>query len=31
MQAGEYEAFRRIAAVLAQQAPSIAKALGLGA
>lgn len=30
MQAGEYEAFRRIAAVLAQQAPSIARALGLG-
>jgi hypothetical protein len=31
MQAGEYEAFRRIAAVLAQQAPGIARALGLDA
>jgi hypothetical protein len=31
MQAGEYEAFRRITAVLAQQAPGIAKALGLDA
>jgi hypothetical protein len=31
MQAGEYEAFRRITAVLAQQAPVIARALGLDA
>ncbi len=30
MQAGEYEAFRRIAATLNQQAPAIAAALGLG-
>jgi hypothetical protein len=29
MQAGEYEAFRRIAATLSQQAPEIAVALGL--
>ena len=29
MQAGEYEAFRRIAAALSQQAPEIAAALGL--
>jgi Histidine kinase-, DNA gyrase B-, and HSP90-like ATPase len=29
MQAGEYEAFRRIAATLSQQAPEIAAALGL--
>jgi hypothetical protein len=29
MQAGEYEAFRRIVAVLAQQAPGVASALGL--
>ena len=29
MQAGEYEAFRRIAATLSQQAPEIADALGL--
>jgi hypothetical protein len=29
MQAGEYEAFRRIVAVLRQQAPGTAKALGL--
>jgi hypothetical protein len=30
MQAGEYEAFRRIVATLSQQAPEIAAALGLG-
>ena len=29
MQAGEYEAFRRIVAALSQQAPEIADALGL--
>jgi hypothetical protein len=29
MQAGEYDAFRRIAAVLAEQAPTLAAALGL--
>jgi hypothetical protein len=29
MQAGEYDAFRRIIAVLAEQAPDTAKALGL--
>jgi hypothetical protein len=29
MQAGEYEAFRRIAATLTEQAPEIADALGL--
>jgi hypothetical protein len=29
MQAGEYDAFRRIIAVLAKQAPDTAKALGL--